>query len=256
MNRPIRVAIVDDEPLARRILRRLLAADPEVEIVAEGDAASLLPALAAAPVDLLLLDIEMPEVSGFELIERLPAGAPPVIVFITAYDRYALRAFEAHAVDFLVKPFSDRRFATALAHAKMRVRERSGLSGEALAALLEAVDSARAGRFPDRLLVPIGARWVVVTVDEIDWIEAADYYARLHCGAKSYLVREPLSALELRLDPARFCRIHRSAIVRLDRVAEVLPHFGSEQVVVLRGGQRLTVSRARRRAFEQRLAGR
>jgi two-component system LytT family response regulator len=252
----IRAAIVDDEPPARKILHDLLAADPEVEIVAEGSAASLLPKLARTAVDLLYLDIEMPEVSGFELLERLPAGAEPVVVFVTAFDRYALRAFEVHALDYLVKPFSDARFAETLAHAKQRLRERGGMSGSAVAGLVAEVAGARQGRPLERLLVPVGPKWVVVEIDEVDWIEAADYYARLHCGAKSYLVREPLAELEARLDPARFFRIHRSAIVRLDRVAEVHAHFRSDLLVVLRNGQRLPLSRSRRKAFEERFGQR
>jgi two-component system LytT family response regulator len=252
----IRTAIVDDEPPARRILHGLLAADPEIEIVAEGSAASLLPELATTAVDLLFLDIEMPEVSGFDLLERLPADAHPVVVFVTAFDRYALRAFEVQALDYLVKPFSDERFHETLERAKRRVRERGGLSGEALAGLLGQLATARQGGFLERLLVPVGPKWVVVEIADVDWIEAADYYARLHCAGKSHLVREPLAELEQRLDPARFFRIHRSAIVRLDRVAEVHSHFRSDMMVVLRNGQRLPLSRSRRKAFEERFGQR
>jgi two-component system LytT family response regulator len=253
----IRTAIVDDEPPARRILHDLLAADPEIEIVAEGSAAALLPRLAATPAELFFLDIEMPEVTGFELLERLPAGAEPVVVFVTAFDRYALRAFEVQALDYLVKPFSDERFQETLGRAKRRVHERAGLSAEALAGLLGELAGARQGRFLERLLVPVGTKWVVVEVADVDWIEAADYYARLHCaGGKTYLVREPLAELEQRLDPARFFRVHRSAIVRLDRVAEVHGHLGSDPMVVLKNGQRLPLSRSRRRAFEQRFGSR
>jgi two-component system LytT family response regulator len=254
VTRPLRVAVVDDEPMARRILRGLLAADPEVELVAEGDAAGLLPRLPGLASDLLFLDVEMPEVSGFDLLERLEGdGDPPVVVFVTAYDRYALAAFRVHAVDYLLKPFTDERFAAALAHAKARVRERRGPGREALAALLAEVRAGREGGGRERLLVRVGEKTVVVPAADIDWIEAADYYARLHCGGRSYLVRESLAALEGALDPGAFCRVHRSAIVRLDRVAEVHPHFACESVIVLRDGRRLPLARSRRRELESRL---
>lgn len=253
MSPRIRTVVADDEPLARQILRDLLAADPEIELVAEGDGASLAARLAALEVDLLFLDIEMPEVSGFDLVESLGPQAAPAIVFVTAYESYALRAFEARALDYLLKPFSDSRFAAALQRAKERLRERRAPGTEAIAGLLAALQPSPRPPFAERLLVPIGDKTVVVPCAEIDWIEAADYYARLHCGAKSYLLRESLTALEGRLDPARFARIHRSAIVQLDRIAELHPHFRSDQVVVLRGGQRLTLSSARRQLLEQRL---
>lgn len=255
MSRPIRAIVADDEPLARQILRDLLAGDGEVELVAEGDGASLAPRLAELAPDLLFLDIEMPEVSGFDLLEVWVGPRPPVVVFVTAYDHYALRAFEVRALDYLVKPFSDARFAAALARAKERLREQERPGPEALAELAAALRPPPRPPFPERLLVPLGQKSVVVACAEIDWIEAADYYARLHCGGKSYLLRESLSSLEQKLDPARFVRIHRSAIVQLDRIAEVHPHFRADQVVVLRGGQRLTLSASRRKNLEDRLGG-
>jgi two-component system, LytTR family, response regulator len=258
MSRRIRTAVVDDEPLARQILRDLLAEDPEIELVAEGDGAGLAPTIASLELDLLFLDIEMPEVSGFELLECLgpdaaPPGASPVVVFVTAYESYALRAFEARALDYLLKPFSDARFAAALARAKERLAERRGPGPAALAELLASLRPAPRPPFAERLLVPIGAKSVVVPCAEIDWIEAADYYARLHCGGKTYLLRESMASLEARLDPSRFVRIHRSAIVQLDRIVELHPHFKSDQVVVLRGGRRLALSAARRQLLEERL---
>jgi two-component system, LytTR family, response regulator len=256
VSRRIRTAVVDDEPIARRILHDLLAADPEIELVAEGAAAALLGELPALGLELLFLDVEMPEVSGFELLERLDPGAePPVVVFVTAYDRYAVAAFEVHAADYLLKPFTDERFAAALERAKARVRERGGPRREALAHLLDEVRARRGGRGLERLLVRVGEKTVVVPVADVEWIEAADYYARLHCGGRSYLVRESLTALERALDPAAFCRVHRSAIVRLEAVAEVHPHFASDSVVVLRDGRRLPLARSRRRDLESRLAG-
>jgi two-component system LytT family response regulator len=253
MNRRIRTAVVDDEPLARQILRDLLAEDSEIELVAEGDGAGLAATIASLELDLLFLDIEMPEVSGFELLESLGPGAAPVVVFVTAYESYALRAFEARALDYLLKPFSDARFAAALARAKERLSERRGPGPAAIAELLASLRPAPRPPFAERLLVPIGAKSVVVPCAEIDWIEAADYYARLHCGGKTYLLRESMASLEARLDPSRFVRIHRSAIVQLDRIVELHPHFKSDQVVVLRGGRRLTLSAARRQLLEERL---
>jgi two-component system LytT family response regulator len=251
----LRAAVVDDEPMARQILTDLLAADPEVTVVAEGDAAGLLPRLAGAELDLLFLDVEMPEVSGFDLLERLAAtGEPPAVVFVTAYDRYAVAAFRVHAVDYLLKPFTDERFAEALARAKERRRQRRLPGRDVLAALLDEVRARRQGRGVERLLVRVGEKTVVVPTAEVEWIEAADYYARLHCGGgRTYLVREALSALEGSLDPGAFCRVHRSAIVRLDRVAEVHPHFAAESVIVLRDGRRLPLARSRRRELEERL---
>ncbi len=253
----LRTAIVDDEPMARRILRGLLARDPEIELVAEGDAAELADRLAGAAVDLVFLDVEMPEVSGLELFARLAAGgAPPAVVFVTAYDRYAVEAFRLHAVDYLLKPFTDERFATALERAKQRIRRHGGPTAAAVAALLAELAERHPPPGRSRFLVQVGDRTVVVPLDEVDWIEAADYYARLHCGGRSHLVRESLTALADELEPAGFCRIHRSALVRLDRVVEVQPHFASSAVAVLRDGSRLKVSRSRRAAFEERLAGR
>jgi len=202
----------------------------------------------------------MPEVSGFDLLQSLPDGAAPVVVFVTAYNQYAVRAFEVHALDYLMKPFSDARFAAALARAKVRLRERARPSSEVLAALLETLRESEGqargmGRkaYLDRLLVPTGAKTVVIPCADIDWIEAADYYARLHCGGKSYLLRESLAALEQKLDPAQFFRVHRSAIVQLDRILEIHPHVRAGQILMLRGGAQVAVGAARVRELQERL---
>lgn len=249
----IRCAIVDDERIARQIVRRLLEADPELEVIAEGDGASLASTLATLAPDLIFLDIEMPEVDGFDLLAQL-GELEPVVVFVTAYHHYALRAFEAHALDYLVKPFSDQRFAAALAHAKKRWREQGGFGREA-AATLRAAITAPAEQPVERFLVPVGSKWQIVPVAELEWIEAADYYARLHAGSRSWLLRESLAELAKKLDPRRFFRVHRSAIVRIDQVAEVHSHFRGDFLVVLKNGRQLPLSRTRRAAFEAWLLG-
>lgn len=222
-----RVAIVDDEPLARESLRRLLAEDPEIEIVAEcGDGRAAPNVLREARPDLVFLDVRMPGADGFEVLARLAPHERPLVVFVTAFDRYALQAFEVHAVDYLLKPFDDQRFYAALARAKETLRrERVVDASRRLADLLEAVGPAGAshastpqGPIP-RIPVPHAGRVELVDVDEIVWIEAAGQYVRLHTtGGRVHLLRDSLASLGERLDPARFLRVHRSAIVALDRV--------------------------------------
>jgi two-component system LytT family response regulator len=260
---PIDTVIVDDEPLARQIVRDLLAADPEIRVVGECTGSGAQAELLRARPELIFLDIQMPEVSGFDLLGAIGASGPaalPVVVFVTAYDQYALRAFQVHAADYLLKPFDDERFAAAVAHAKQQVRSRKPPQAAQLAALLHEL-AGRSGRRPadrayrDRFLVRTGDHAVLVRVPDIDWIEAADYYAQLHVGGASYLIREPLSELEEELDPALFFRIHRSAIVNIDRVVEIHGYSQGSALVVLRDGTRLTLSRQRREVFE-RLLGR
>lgn len=249
---PIDTLIVDDEPLARQIVRGLLAADFELRIVGDCTGAEALPLIRKARPALLFLDIQMPEVSGFELLAALDPSELPVVVFVTAYDQYALRAFSVHAADYLLKPFDDARFAAALAHAKQQVRAKKPLQAAELAALLVEI-STKNERYKDRFLVRSGDHAVLIRAAEIDWIEAADYYAQLHVGSTSHLIREPLTELERQLDPAQFFRIHRSAIVNVDRVVELRGYTQGNAVVLLRDGQRLTISRQRRDEFERML---
>ena len=251
LGRPLRVLIVDDEPLARRGVRARLARLPAVDIVAEcaggGEAVAAIRRLAP---DVVFLDVQMPEVDGFEVLARIGAAPAPVVVFVTAYDQYAVRAFEVHALDYLLKPIDEARFADALARAKAQARSRRrGTAGadERVAALV--LDHARHAR---RFLVPGRGRTVVVDVDDVDWIEAADYYATLHAAGKAHLLRETLTALEQRLDPERFVRVHRSAIVNLDRVREIHPLFRGDCELVLKDGARVRLSRTRRREFQRR----
>ena len=244
----IRCAIVDDEPLARARIARLLAREPGLVIAAEhADARAAVGALAADPPDLLFLDVQMPELDGFELLAALPAAALPQVIFVTAHDDYALRAFERHALDYLLKPVTAARFHAAVAHA----RERLG-RGETIAELRRMLASVDASR-SDRIAVQSPAGTTLLRTEEIDWIEAADNYAQVHTGARSYLVRASMQALERRLGPARFARIHRGTIVNLDRVRELQPIFAGDWRVVLSSGAKLRVSRTYRGQLLERL---
>lgn len=262
---PLRALVVDDEPLAREGLRLLLQGDAEVECLGEAQdgrqAAALIRRLRP---DLVFLDVQMPEVDGFGALRLLPAAEWPAVIFVTAYDRYALRAFEVHAVDYLLKPFDDERFREALDRAKAQIRlRRLSLLGERLLDLLASPDlparpalgQAQAappgpGPAPDpayleRLAIRDGGRVVFLAAAEIDWIEAADYYVEVHAGGRAYLHRESLNRLSGQLDPRRFVRIHRSALVNWDRVRE-LRQQGRDVQVVLRDGVILKVARSHR----------
>lgn len=246
------VVIVDDEPLAREGLRLLLAAHPDLTVSGEAgngrDGARL---IESCRPDVALVDIQMPECSGLEMAVGLGDRVPPAIIFVTAHDEFALRAFDAHALDYVLKPVAELRLAAALDRARLRCRQ---LAAEAivqqLRAALEtmqtAASSGRAvtpvGTAADRVCVRVGDRRVLLAWSEIDWIEAADYYVDLHVGAASYLHREPLAQLEQRLDAAGFLRIHRSRLVNRGRVREVR-WDGREMVVVLVGGGELKVAR-------------
>ena len=247
---PLKVLIVDDEPLARENLKVLLARDLDVDVVglvSGVDAAALVEQLRP---DILFLDIQMPEVDGFALLEMIGAEAVPAIVFVTAFDRYALRAFEVHALDFLLKPFSDARFASALARAKEQVRSRRrGVLDARLADLLRAQQSPRT-----RFLVPARGKTIVVDAGQVDWIEAADYYINLHCGGVSHLLRNTMDEIERQLDPQQFFRVHRSAIVNLARVREIHPLFRGDCELKLADGVGVRLSRNRRHEFEARFA--
>jgi two-component system, LytTR family, response regulator len=252
----LRVLVVDDEPLARSGVADLARRDPELVVVGEcGDGAGALAAIRLLRPDLVLLDVQMPELDGFEVLRRLDPGDRPAVVFITAYDQFAVRAFEVHAVDYLVKPFDDARFAEAMARAKSAIRAgRDGELRERLNGLLEQLGGgAAADRWLTRIVVKTAGRVVLVRVEEIDWIEAADYCVKLHVQDKVHVMRESLQALEGRLDPGRFFRVHRSAIVNLDRVTELSPFFKGDRVVLLRNGTRLPLSRSRRAELESRL---
>ena len=247
----LKAVIVDDEPLARETLRLLLARDPEIEIAGEASGPDAPPLIERTRPDILFLDVQMPEADGFEVLARVGPEAVPVVVFVTAYDHYALRAFEVCALDYLLKPFDDRRFAQTLARAKERARTRKrGEVDERLLALLR-------GGPPHlrRFAVRQREKIVFVRVEDVDWIEAADYYVSLHAGGKSHLIRETMAEVEQQLDPARFVRVHRSAIVNVERVRELHPLFRGDAVLVLEDGTQLKVSRARREELEKLILG-
>jgi two-component system LytT family response regulator len=243
----IRAAIVDDEPLARRRIRNLLAEAQDVEVIAEcANGREAVVSLEETPPDLLFLDIQMPEIDGFDVLQAIGVGQVPVVIFVTAYDQFALRAFEAHALDYLLKPFDDERFGAALERARERIRQQQkGDLDLRLQALLESV---RGGRgYLRRLVVPSGHRSVFVRTEHIDWIEADRNYIRLHVGGRTHLLRENLSHIASVLDPTTFCRIHRSTIVNVDRIQSVESLVRGEYMVVLHDGTKLTSGRSYRR---------
>lgn len=219
---PIRAVFADDEPLARDLVRSLLERDPDIEVVAEcANGAQALEAVRLHEPDLLLLDVQMPGMDGFEVVEALDPADMPLVVFATAHDQHALRAFEVHAVDYLLKPFDAERFESAVGRAKARLRALAVAdAGKRMADLLGTLGRgpAVAGDWLRRLAVPHGNRVDYVDVAEIDWIEAADQYVKIHVGSAQHLMRGSLASLEGRLDPKAFARVHRSAIVSLDRV--------------------------------------
>jgi len=245
--RRIRALIVDDEPLARRKIRRMLAHDPEVEIL--GDCANGREAIAAITTNhpnLVFLDVQMPEIDGFDVLESIPPAEMPFVIFVTAYDQYALRAFEVSAVDYLVKPFDRRRFEKALQRAKSRfATERGSDLNQQTLALLEEL-KARSSHI-ERLVIKAGGRAFFLKTEEIDWIEAEGKYVRLHVGKESYLLREAIGSMESQLDPKKFPRIHRSTIVNIERVRELQPWFHNEYRVILKDGTELMLSRSCRK---------
>lgn len=251
-----RALIVDDEPLARERLRRLLTADAEIELAREcRNGREAITAIRQTPVDLVLLDIEMPGINGFAVIREIGAEQMPAVIFVTAHDSYAVKAFEVHALDYLMKPVEPARLQEAVSRAKSRLR--SGTSGATEGQLRTLLEKLRSRTVPqksygERLLVPNGIRQVFVRVDEIDWIEAADYYAVLHVGSKSYALRQSIKLLAEQLDPKRFVRIHRSAIVNLSRVKEIIHESVAENWAVLSTGQRVKMSQSGRRLLLQR----
>ena len=244
----IRAAIVDDEPLARERIRSLLVEAGDVDVIAEcANGREAIEALEQSPPDLLFLDIQMPEIDGFDVLQAIGVGRVPVVIFVTAYDQFALRAFEAHALDYLLKPFDDERFEAALQRARERIHQQQGGDLDLrLRALLEEMSAGRRG-YLHRLVVPTGHRSIFIRTEEIDWIEADRNYIRLHVRGRTHLLRENLSRIESTLDPAKFCRIHRSSIVNIDRIQAVESLSRGEYLVVLHDGTKLTSGRSYRR---------
>jgi len=231
-----RTLIVDDEPLARESIRVLLEGDRDVEIVGECSGVDAAALVAKTRPHIMFLDVQMPEIDGFDLLGRIGEQTVPAVVFVTAYDAFAIRAFEVQALDYLLKPFDNARFARTLARAKERAA---------------APPPKNAGGFRQRFLVRVRERIVVVNAADVDWIVAADYYVSIHCDGHAYLLREPLAELEKSLDPAAFFRVHRSAIVNLGRIREIHPMFRGDSMLVLSDGSQVKLSRSRRGEFEQ-----
>ena len=250
----IRTLVVDDEPLARERLMSLLAAEPDIETIGQcRDGEEAVRAIMDHSPDLVFLDVQMPAMNGFEVIEAVGSERMPLVIFVTAYDQHALRAFQVRALDYVLKPFDRERFQEALQRARAQIqRDETGDLGRRLLALVK--DLRRDQPKTDRLVVKSGGRLFFLRTDEIDWIEAAGNYVRLHVGTTSHLLRETMNAIEGRLDPEKFFRIHRSRIVNMERIQEMQPWLNGEYAVVLRTGTRLTLSRGYREKLQERLA--
>jgi two-component system LytT family response regulator len=254
---PIRTLLVDDEPLALRKLRRLLASERDLQVVGEcGDGRDASEAIRRQAPELVFLDIQIPELDGFQVLESLRRDELPVIIFVTAYDQHALRAFDAHALDYLLKPVARERFQESLDRARQRVRERrvAGVVDERLLSLRAEYKTIDRAASLTRIAVRNDGRAFFVRTEDVDWIEAADNYVRVHVGATSHLVRETLRALEAKLDARSFLRVHRSAIVNVDAIRELQPWFHGDHIVILRSGARLTCSRRYDERLRQMLA--
>jgi two-component system LytT family response regulator len=245
----IKTAIIDDEDLARERLRTLLSKEPDIEIAGEAaDGKSAISLIEAERPELVFLDVQMPELDGFEVLRALNPDEMPVVVFVTAHDKFALKAFDVHAVDYLLKPFDRERFKTALDRAIQKIRSQAGANPALNAVLAETKPAAKP---LERLLVKTDGRVLLLKVDDIDWIEAADNYVNLHAGKESHMMRETMSSLEGKLPPARFMRVSRSAIVNLERIQELQPMFHGEYVVVLKTGTKITLTRSYRDKLDQ-----
>jgi two-component system LytT family response regulator len=253
---PIRVLIADDEPAARRTIQLLLAGDSDFQVLGEcSDGLQTVDAILRLHPDLVFLDVQMPRRDGFEVLARLPPASAPLIVFVTAFDEYTLRAFDVHAADYLLKPFSDQRFRAAVAHVKERLRQRSAADLERLLAFVRELGelaslpegwNASSPATPDRIAIRTSQGVLILALDDIEWVEARGDYVRIHSGGRVDLVRETISGVEQRLPASRFVRIHRSTIVNVGKVKEIKLAPGSEPVAVLQSGLRCRLSRSGR----------
>jgi two-component system LytT family response regulator len=240
----IRAVIADDEPLARRGIRQLLGPHSDIDIIAEArNGRETIRALRELKPDLLFLDVQMPNLDGFDVVKEIGPKSMPILIFVTAYDEFAVRAFESHALDYLVKPLEVARFTQTLERVREQLRSAKAVNlSRKLSALLATRENERA---KERIVVPTSCGKLVFNADEVDWVEADDYYAAIHAGQGRHLVRESLTSLEQRLDRKRFVRTHRAAIVNIDRVKEVCQQT-AETFLILRSGTRIPVSRRRR----------
>src|SRR4029079_1505844 len=246
----IRALVIDDEPLARDMIREMLAGDSEVEIVAEcANGREAVEAIRSLSPDLIFLDIQMPELGGFEVLESFEANQVPYVIFATAYDQYAVRAFEVHAFDYLLKPFDRERFDVAWQRVKEQIKvDQSGDRERHILALLEKLKSGP--RHLERLVIKNGGRVFFLNVQDVYCIESEGNYVRVYDKQKGYLLRETISSLEEQLDPRQFRRIHRSAIVKIDRIKEMQPWFHGEYRIIMENGKELTLSRNYRANFQ------
>jgi two-component system, LytTR family, response regulator len=249
----IQAIIVDDEELARSRLKYLLQAEPDIEVAAEcQDGPKAVEAVLARKPDLLFLDVQMPEMDGFEVLKSIGEERRPTVIFVTAYDEYALRAFDTYALDYLLKPFNRARFRRALQRARLQIaRETRDQVDHRLAALLKEVRAE--SKYLERLVIRSAGRVTFLRADDVEWFEGCANYARLHVGKESHMMREKISTLDAKLDPKKFVRIHRSSIARIDQIKELRSTGDGDQVVVLQDGVRLKLSRGYRERFRQAL---
>lgn len=274
---PMRVLIVDDEPIARRRISRLLKLEDDVEVIDEvGNGTDAVTAIREQHPDLVFLDVQMPDMDGFGVVSSLDPDAMPAVVFVTAYNEYAVKAFDVNAVDYLLKPFDPERFRAAFNRARSNLEQKSSAeAGRRIKALLEevlgeerahAIAAGTAGngapaapasvpraRYLDRLMVKHDGRVFFVKVADVDWFEASGNYVRIHAGRASHLIRETMHGIESQLDPNQFARIHRAVIVNLDRIRELQPWFAGDYIVILRDGRQLKLSRTYREALQARM---
>lgn len=236
--------IIDDEALARRRLRSMLSKNPALEVIGEcANGEEAVVAILNSSPDLIFLDVQMPEMDGFEVLEAIGRESMPAVIFVTAYDQYALKAFEVHAVDYLLKPFNRDRLEQALSRAMTALENRA--VGDLNRSILALLDKLKEGiRYARRLLVKAHGRIHLLSVNDIEWIEADDYYASVHLGQDSFLIRESLSHLQQRLDPRQFLRIHRSSIINVRCIKELQSWFHGEYLVIMKNGTKLHISRS------------
>jgi two-component system LytT family response regulator len=249
----ISALIVDDERLSRKRIRRLLSGEQDIDVLGECEnGQQAVAAIQQRRPDLIFLDIQMPLMNGFEVLHAIESERVPLVVFVTAYDDYAVKAFEVHAFDYLLKPFDRIRFSETVQRARTQLQQlQGGDLSQRLLSLLESLSGRRRGA--DRIAIKNGGHVVFVKTQSVDWVEAADNYVCLHCGAETHTLRETMNALETRLDPNRFLRIHRSAIVNVDRIKELQPWFRGDYLVLLQDGTQLTLSRSYRERLKNTL---
>lgn len=260
----IRVLVADDEPVARRRVARFLRQDADVEVIAEcAGGRDAVERITAERPDLVFLDVQMPDLTGIEVVEEVGPDRMPAVVFVTAFDQYAIRAFELNAVDYLLKPYDSERFRQSLGRARQRIGPAAAPQRvEELRAVVQmlmaeqaAVAPAAPDEYLDRIAVRVDGTLKIVRAADVDWFETDGNYVRLHVGRANHLVRMTASDLERQLDPRKFARIHRKYLINLDRVAEVQPWFAGDAVVILKDGAKLRLSRSHRAAFHARLLG-